>query len=283
MAAALTDIVARYRRGDISAEIAVMQLLLETEDVALARSLAADAPALLALLSANEAGCARIVRMLQRGDDDPRPAASVDAGLEATRRLFDRSVADDEQSSVALYSLGNPEILGAATAEVVDLLVGWGFVEPGTRMVELGCGIGRFLEALAPRVASIRGLDVSPGMVAAARRRCADLPNVRIDETSGRDLDGVATGSVDRVLAVDVFPYVVKAGPALVDALFGEIARVLVPGGELALLQFSYGELEGDREAVRGLADRHGFAVRVCGERPFALWDGSVFRLVRER
>lgn len=282
MVAAMTDIVERFRSGGISAEIAVMQLLLASEDLEATRGAAAAEPALAALVAANEAGCARIVRMLKRGDDSAEPAPSVEAGIAAARRLFDGSVRDDEASSVALYSLGNPAILEAATREVVSVLDGWGVLGTRARVVEVGCGIGRFLVALAPRVASVHGLDVSSGMVAAARRRCAALPQVRVDETSGRDLAGVETGGADLVLAVDVFPYVVQAGPALVDALFGEIARVLRPGGELALFNFSYREdPPRDDTEIRALAERHGLEVRICGERPFGLWDGVAFRLVR--
>lgn len=279
---ALSDIVARYLSGERSAEITVMHLLLATEDLDVVREVARDVPALSAVVAANEAGCARIVRMLQHGDDSSEPALSVDAGIAAARRLFDRSVADSEESSVALYSLGNPQILEAATREVVDELDRYGVLRPDATVVELGCGIGRFLVALAPRVGRIWGLDLSPAMVAVARRRCAAFPQVQVDIASGRDLVPVADGAADLVLAVDVFPYVVQAGPALVEALFQEIDRVLAPDGELALFQFSYrGDLQQDRDDVQALAARHGLVVRISGELRFTLWDGPVFRLAR--
>jgi predicted TPR repeat methyltransferase len=278
----LIDLIARFRVGDVSAEITVMRLLATSEDVGAARAAAAAVPELLRLLDENADGCARIVAMLKSGMDSPEPPASVDDGIAAARRLFDWSVGQNEESSVALYSLGNPDILAAATREVVDELDRHGPLDASQTVVELGCGIGRFLEAVAPRVRTIHGLDVAPAMVAVARRRCAAWPNVSVAVASGHDLGGVADASVDLVLAVDVFPYIVHAGMPLVDEIFADIARVLVPGGVLALFHFSYrGDLERDRSDVAALAARHGLEIRMAGERRFKLWDGPAFRLTR--
>jgi predicted TPR repeat methyltransferase len=205
-------------------------------------------------------------------------SASPEQTLAYYQQLFDGLVSHSEELSVALYSLGSPEILAAATSEIVALLDGRGLLNKYTRVLDLGCGIGRMELALSERVANIDAIDLSTKMVEVATRRCAALPNVHVALTSGRDLSGFAHASKDLVLAVDSFPYVVQAGAALVDTMLREAARVLSPTGHFVALNFSYrDDLARDRAEAAELARRHGFVLEVCGERPFRLWNGSLF------
>jgi hypothetical protein len=193
---------------------------------------------------------------------------------------FDRLARAAPEGGVALYALGNPDLLRAATEEVVARMEGWGLLGPGARVLEIGCGIGRFVEALAPRVAEVSGLDISDGMVERARERCGGLGNVTLEVSSGRDLGGVGDRAVDLVLAADVFPYLVQAG--LAGRHVEEAARVLGPGGHLLILNYSYrGNAQEDCREVGELAGRHGFEVRHMGEGDFALWDAATFLLRR--
>lgn len=280
MSAEVEAVLQRWLGGQISCEVALMELLIETEDLDVVRESVANAPELLALLHQHEAGCERIVAMLRSGVDTSAPAPTVQEGIAFAQRLFDWSVRQDAASSVALYSLGSPEILARATAEVIELLAAWNLLSPEVRAIEIGCGIGRLLVPLAQRTRSILGLDVSEGMVRVAHQRCAHDPRIVVATCSGSDLHGIADASADLVLAVDSFPYIVQAGPALVEGYAAEIRRVLVPGGHFALLNFSYrGDAEVDRADVQGLAERHGLRVVVAGTRPFKLWNGLAFLL----
>ena len=192
------------------------------------------------------------------------------------------------EASVALYSLGDPAILAQATAEIVDWLhdrgcIGASGSAPGTDLLDLGCGIGRLAVALAPCCRSVLGLDVSDGMVAEARRRCGSLPNVRIEPTPGTDLDALEAHGFDLVLAVDSMPYLVQIGPDALAIHVAGAARILRPGGRLAILNLSFGRpLDQDVAELSALAARHGFAVEVAGERPFTLWDAAAFLLRRD-
>jgi len=202
--------------------------------------------------------------------------ASGDPALWA--RAFDRLAEVAPEGGVALYALGNPDLLRAATEDVVSRMDEWGLLRPQARVLEVGCGIGRFVAALASRVGQATGLDVSEGMIARARERCAGLGNVTLAASSGRDLAGLADGAVDLVLAADVFPYLVQAG--LAGRHVEEAARVLAPGGHLLILNFSYrGDLGRDREEVEALAARRGFEVRRMAQGDFALWDAATFLL----
>lgn len=210
------------------------------------------------------------------------PGDTPEAVLAYWAESFDRLVAAQPEASVALYSLGSADLLAAATDEIVTRMAEWGLVQPATRALDLGCGIGRFLQALAPRVAGITGLDLSARMVAEAQRRCAAFANVTVRQSSGRDLAGIAAASLDLVLASDVFPYLVGAGGTLAAEHVTEAARVLRPGGTLLILNYSYrGDSEADRRDVLDLATLAGFTVERAGTREFMLWDGTTFLLRR--
>jgi ubiquinone/menaquinone biosynthesis C-methylase UbiE len=156
----------------------------------------------------------------------------------------------------------------------------FGLLAPDTRVLDIGCGIGRLEQALAPHVADILGADLSPAMVAEARRRCAHFANVRFAVASGRGFPDLADESFDLVLAVDTFPYIVQAGPGLVRAHFAETARLLRPGGALLVLNFSYrGDPAVDAAEMASLAAEAGFAVERSGTRDCAAWDGITFLL----
>ncbi|MES1184234.1 MAG: class I SAM-dependent methyltransferase [Myxococcales bacterium] len=283
------DIVARCEAGEISPAIALMELMMLMQDAdtvgALVNELrgrSSGATALSELFNQHESGCRRIGAMLKSGVDCPPQGASIAEGVAFCRKLFDWSVRQSEAASVALYSLGSPELLSTATSEIVDLLRGYGLLASGHTVLDLGCGVGRMEAALAGEVRHIHGIDVSGEMVAAARRQTAGLPNVSIALSSGLDLQPLSDSSFDLVLAVDSFPYVVQAGWELAVTMFREAARVLRPGGELLILSFSYrGDRARDRQDARALAEQNGFELLVNGELPFRLWNGDVYRLRR--
>jgi ubiquinone/menaquinone biosynthesis C-methylase UbiE len=93
-------------------------------------------------------------------------------------------------------------------------------------VLDIGCGIGRIERALASHVGAITGIDLSPGMVAEARRRCRGLPNVTFQLCNGRDLADYDDQSVDLVLAVDSFPCLVAVDLAIAEAHMRDAARL---------------------------------------------------------
>ena len=281
--------VDRFIRGEVSAPVALMELLLATSDAGLvARTLPRlQAPPerlrqLVALADEHASGCATIAAMLNTGLDSSEPATSVTEGIARTRRLFDESVRRSEEASVALYSLGSPEVLAAATDEAVAVLDAWGVLGAGRDGLEIGCGIGRFLVPLASRLRSVVGLDVSPGMVDAARRRTAALANVEVRLTDGQDMSYLAPAAFDLVYSVDTFPYLVLSGRALVEAHLRDAARVLRPGGDLVVFNYAYGRSrEVDVGELRELGEAAGLTMLRGDEAPFRLWNGLGFHLRR--
>lgn len=260
--------------------VALMNLIMRAANAAEIEALLASDEAfgpLRALWRNNPAAFGLVTSLLAELDHD----TSEDDPADAVRRcatLFDRAVARDPSSSVALYALGDAALLAAATAEVADALGAWTPLRPDSRVLEIGCGIGRFLAALAPRVAHVAGADVSAGMIDAARASCAGLSNVSLRRSGGCDLSFQPDRSVDLVLFADSFPYLVLAGGDLPSRHVAESARVLRPGGLLAVLNFSYrGDVDADRRDAAAYAAAAGLMVERLGMRDFRHWDGASF------
>ncbi|GLI02188.1 methyltransferase domain-containing protein [Phytohabitans aurantiacus] len=99
--------------------------------------------------------------------------------------------------------------------------------DPGTTMVDVGCGTGRAAAELARRGARSIGVDLDPAMLAVARSR---YPGLDIRAADAADLpldDGQAHGyRADKV-------YHVLPDPA---AALTEARRVLAPGGRIVLV-----------------------------------------------
>ena len=296
-------ILVRCLNGTISPPVALMRLLIETEDSIAVRAAVDDVTRRAADLSRsgdsllrdrvddltqlvveNEEGCARIAEMLRSNMDTSEPAPSVEEGIAFCERLFDWSVQQSEEASVALYSLGNPELLERATKEIVMQLEHWGVLSSGQTVLDIGCGIGRLEAELASSVEAVHGIDVSMQMINTALRRHGNVSNVHFLKVTGRDLADFANDTFDTALAVDTFPYIKQSGMALVERYFAEVSRVLKPRGNFVILNYSYDDDDAmDESEIHALARRHSFDIVMAGARPFTLWDGLAFHLRKRR
>jgi SAM-dependent methyltransferase len=280
--------LARYLAGEASGEITLMHFALQLGDVGLLGSVLAtlagtvperkELAELLRLAETNRDHLGQVTALAKDGlvniDFDDGDALAV------IREQFDRAVAVAPEASVALYSLGSAEILDRATTEIVARLAEWGLLRSDATVLDIGCGIGRMERVLALQVGAITAIDVSAGMIEEARRRCRDLANVAFEQCGGRDLAELRDRYFDLVLAVDSFPYLFAADPAIVARHFRDAARVLRPGGAVVILNFSYrGDEQADRRDVERLAGINRFTIRRNGTRDLSLWDGLTFLL----
>lgn len=92
--------------------------------------------------------------------------------------------------------------------------------------LDVGCGRGGLLAAVAPHFASVVGVDTDPAMRAAARARCDGLPHVRVDDRGWTDV----AGPLDLVTMVAVLHHLD------VDAALEHVRDVLAPGGRLLVV-----------------------------------------------
>jgi SAM-dependent methyltransferase len=107
---------------------------------------------------------------------------------------------------------------------------------PGERVLDLGCGAGRFLDALTRHGARPIGVDVSERALERAAR-VAPGADLRLLAPEGSL--PLAHASVDLVWCSEVIEHVPDVGQ-----LLGEARRVLAPGGRLLLTTPDHGRMK---------------------------------------
>ena len=105
---------------------------------------------------------------------------------------------------------------------------------PGDRVLDLGCGNGVALAALARAGADVVGLDYSPGVVRSLSRAIAlsDFPGRAHVLQGDAELTCFPSASFDKVISCDLFEHLSAESKARAAA---EACRVLRPGGRLVL------------------------------------------------
>ncbi len=276
-------LLARCDRGEISPALAAMTLLLDAASAEEPLQSTLDTLHRLDPSRArDEVACLLRAHGLRAAGVAAQAARAAPADLDACARFFDAAAEESEEASVALYSLGDPEILDRATDELAAALASWGVLGRERIALDFGCGIGRVAARLAGALGAIDGVDISARMIDAARRRCAGIENVALHLSTGRDLAMFPDARFHLVLAVDTFPYLFSAGRAVVEAGLREIRRVLRPGGDLVVGNLSYrGDPAADRADLEALGHDHGFSVARSGARLGEIWDGLGFHLVK--
>lgn len=99
----------------------------------------------------------------------------------------------------------------------------------GCRILDLGCGTGRYLRLVTQPGVSIVGMDLSRGMLARARRTVIPTGPVAWVQASLEQFP-FPNGTFDRVISGLVLDHVND-----IDAYFRRVAAVLQPGGRLVL------------------------------------------------
>lgn len=131
---------------------------------------------------------------------------------------------------------------------------------------DLGCGTGAMATELSPFVGHVIAVDESKAMLAAAKRRLGDRPNVdlRLGELERLPIED---GALDAALLSLVLPYVLEPWVALREA-----RRVVKPGGRIVVVDMmahgrsEYREQMGhiwqgfEEDQLRGWLEAAGFA-----------------------
>jgi SAM-dependent methyltransferase len=108
--------------------------------------------------------------------------------------------------------------------EVVRALASAASLTPACRVLEVGCGTGNYVAALATAGCSCSGVDPSAAMLG---RAAGQSPGIHFQLGAAERLP-FAPGSFDLVFSVDVIHHVGDRA-----AFFREAHRVLKPGGQL--------------------------------------------------
>ncbi|WP_155342239.1 class I SAM-dependent methyltransferase, partial [Acrocarpospora corrugata] len=138
--------------------------------------------------------------------------------------IFDRAAGDYEQVGVDFFGP-----VGARLAL---------HAQPGERVLDVGCGRGASLFPAAERVGPtgfVHGVDLAPGMVREAgaelERRGVTNARVTLGDAESLDFPDESFDAVQSGLVIFFVPDMPQAAR--------EIARVLRPGGRLALATFA--------------------------------------------
>lgn len=189
----------------------------------------------------------RIVRHMDR-----RIGPSIDSDV----KRFDRWAATYDQSvTQRLYFV-------PVHSKMLDLLMQGGPRDPSSCIIDVGCGTGRLLRAVADRwpEAQLFGVDPAEQMVSEATR--------------------LNPGAVFKLASAEALPFPDQAADIVLSSLsfhhwanqqkgLEEIARVLRPGGLFCLADHSilllgnlFGEKVKSRDQIRALMNAAGLVVR---------------------
>ena len=121
-------------------------------------------------------------------------------------------------------------------AALIDEACSIGDLATGSRVLDIGCGTGKLTAALAERGLVVEAVDPGPRMVQIARRY---VPTARFHVASFEDVE-LASGAFDAAFSAMAFHWVAP------EVSWSKAARVLRPGGLLALLWYINGSTELD-------------------------------------
>jgi ubiquinone/menaquinone biosynthesis C-methylase UbiE len=139
----------------------------------------------------------------------------------------------------------------AAFEKVRDRILALSRPRPSDVCVDLGAGTGFVTMALAPLVASVHAVDISPAMTEALAKRAADagLANVSAEVTDLRDFR-LPPSHADLIVSSYALHHLADADKR---ALAVRAARWLRPGGRLVIadMMFGRGGSQRDRAILR--------------------------------
>jgi ubiquinone/menaquinone biosynthesis C-methylase UbiE len=150
----------------------------------------------------------------------------------------------DTESRAKMHVIGSEreEDFAATAIETKQILESTVCIRSDDTILEIGCGVGRVGQALAPVCRQWIGCDVSSNMLEHTRKRLQSFPNVKLVEISGFDLKPIPDASVDLVYCTIVFMHLDEWDRYNYVL---EARRVLRPGGRIFIDNFSLCSDEG--------------------------------------
>jgi SAM-dependent methyltransferase len=131
-----------------------------------------------------------------------------------------------EHAKAAWSTFGPSEMMTAAVAPRLVALAG---ITPGASVLDVGCGTGVVALTAARLGARVRGVDLTPELVAHAREN-ASIMKLDVDFTEG-DAEGLSFADASFDVVVSQFAHMFAPRPLVA---IKEMLRVLKPGGTIA-------------------------------------------------
>ena len=101
-------------------------------------------------------------------------------------------------------------------------------IQPGSRVLEIGPGAGRWTEVLAAVAGHLTAVDISRECIEICRQKFAASANAEFHVTDGASLPFVEAASIDAIWSFDVFVHI---NARETGGYLEEFGRVLRPGG----------------------------------------------------
>lgn len=181
------------------------------------------------------------------------------------------SIEQIKSSMRASWMAGDFGVVARTIARGAEDFIGRLDLPAGTRVLDIACGTGNTAIPLARRGCEVVGVDIAPNLLLQARERAAaEGLNIQFDEGDAEALP-YPDASFDAVTTM--FGAMFAPRPALVVQ---EIARVLKPGGQLAMANWNPESFSG---AMFHVAAQH--APPAPGIEPPVLWGHD--QTVRQR
>lgn len=112
----------------------------------------------------------------------------------------------------------------------------WLDIAPGTRVLDVGCGVGRWSTLLAGRGGVVTGIDLSPTMIDEAKRRAESKGVSDRCRFLVQDLAHLDAGEqFDLIIGVTVLQHILD--PEALRSAVRRMADHLAPGGRMVLLE----------------------------------------------
>lgn len=131
-----------------------------------------------------------------------------------------------------LWEKGDFTKIAATMRESAESLVASLGIEPGMKVLDLGCGDGTTAVPAAKRGATVLGVDIASNLVEAGRKRAqtAGLSNLTFEQGDACSLTALSNQSFDRVISI--FGAMFAPKPFEVAK---EMVRVTKPGGTITM------------------------------------------------
>jgi ubiquinone/menaquinone biosynthesis C-methylase UbiE len=162
----------------------------------------------------------------QPAPQDPNAGAAQN-GAGAGRYASRWRPADESSAREAILSYDDAERFELTGKEEAGRILP--HAGEGATVADIGCGIGRIALYMAPHCATLWAVDVSEEMLAMARQRMADHPNVRYARCVDTRVPDIPSSSVDLVYSIIVLQHLEREDAFL---LVEDIVRMLRPGGK---------------------------------------------------